>query len=386
MVDILKWIDINIKKKIIKVNCIFHEYKIIMLIYKDIINIYYYYNTDETNIQYIIKTEKANILFNTLLIQGYNLIEQYLPYNRVDIPIIYNGNKFDNILVMIYKIFNGNKVEFRMSDKLKTLILIAYSKNKLYDNNIHEVYLINPEWLKQYNYKEIKSSIDDKFKQIQNLNIVYNNLNSVFEITRHLNQQNLKNFDNELVFISPNSTISFDCLLEELKLANKSILLFKEFVIVDKQILNHIEKSFGIIPSNNNISYIYKKGEGDLIIIKEYPLHNENPNRVENLIIFGKYDGNQFNIEYIFEYQDINILGQELKNIVNNNINYYINKRTNFDKSNKYSKYISSIISKNQIIGNCYRYKENIDYTKLIINRININSNNLQNYKNIKNF
>ena len=52
-------------------------------------------------------------------------IEQYLPYNKVDIPIIYNDNKYDTIPVMIFKLINGNKVEFRMSDKLKTLILIA---------------------------------------------------------------------------------------------------------------------------------------------------------------------------------------------------------------------------------------------------------------------
>ena len=114
------------------------------------------------------------------------------------------------------------------------------------------------------------------------------------------------NFDNDLVFISPNHNIPFDCPFEELKLANKSLVLFKEFVIMDKQILTHIVKSFGITPSINNISYIYKKGEGDLIIVKEYPLFIENQNNVKNLILFGKYEDNQFTVEYILEYKDKN--------------------------------------------------------------------------------
>ena len=291
MVDILKKIDINIDSKLIKVSCIFHNYKIIMLLNKNLINIYYYFNTDEITIQYIIMTEKTVKLFNMLLNQGYNFIEKYLPYNKVDMPIIYNYNKFDTIPIRIYKIINGNKVEFRISDKLKTLLLMAYSQIKLYDNNSHEVYLINPQWLKQYKYNDISNLISEKHKKIQNLNIAYNDLNSVFEILKcFINKQNkLMNFDNELVFISPNQIIPFNYLLEEIKLENKSLLLFKEFVIVDKQILTHIKRSFGIIPSKKNISYIYKTGEGDLIIVKEYPLFIENQNRVEKLILFGKY-------------------------------------------------------------------------------------------------
>ena len=155
MVDILKKIDINIDSKLIKVRCIFHNYKIIMLLNKNLINIYYYFNTDEITIQYIIMTEKTVKLFNMLLNQGYNFIEKYLPYNKVDIPIIYNNNLFENISIIIFKIIKGNKVEFRISDKLKTLLLMAYSQIKLYDNKSHEVYLINPQWLKQYQYNDI---------------------------------------------------------------------------------------------------------------------------------------------------------------------------------------------------------------------------------------
>ena len=94
--------------------------------------------------------------------------------------------------MIIYKIIKGNKVEFRMSDKLKSLILMAYSQNKLYENKSHEVYLIYPQWLKQYKYKKIFKLIKENYEKIQNLNISYNDLKSAFEITRYLNQHDVE--------------------------------------------------------------------------------------------------------------------------------------------------------------------------------------------------
>ena len=140
-----------------------------MLLEPDLLNIYYYFNTEETIIQYIILSKEAISLFNSLIIKGYNFIEQYLLYNKANIEINYNKYEYEIIHIIIYKLFHNNKVEFRMSDKLKALILLAYFQNKLYDNNLHEVYLINHQWLKQYNYNCIKSSVDKNYKEMQKI-------------------------------------------------------------------------------------------------------------------------------------------------------------------------------------------------------------------------
>jgi len=376
MIEILKQIDINIEKKIIRVFCIYDRYKIIMLLKPDLLNIYYYFNTEETIIQYIILSKEAISLFNSLIIKGFNFIEQYLPYNKANIEINYNKYEYEIIHIIIYKLFHNNKVEFRMSDKLKALILLAYFQNKLYDNNLHEVYLINHQWLKQYNYNCIKSSVDKNYKEMQKLSIDYYNLNSVFDITKYLNQKYLMNFDNELVFFIPNPTTLFDSPTKKFEISNKSLILFKKFILCDKKIINQLQQNFGITLNNYNISYLHKKEEGDFIIIKKYPLTIENMNKDENLIIFGNYDNFKckLNIKYIFEYENTNILEQELSYIINNTINYYLNERTNFNKNNKYNS-IFSIIENNQIIGNLYLYKKIINYGKTNNNNNNINNN-----------
>ena len=44
----------------------------------------------------------VNEKIEDILNQGYNFIEKYLPYNEISIPIIYNDNKYDDILMIIY--------------------------------------------------------------------------------------------------------------------------------------------------------------------------------------------------------------------------------------------------------------------------------------------
>ena len=370
MLDIMKRIDVNIQNKIIKVNCIFDNNKIIMLLEEDLINIYFYYITDETIVQYLIISKEAESLFKFLLIKGYDFFDKnYLPYNKVKIPV-----QYDTMDVIIYKLIKGNKIKFRISDKLKTLLLMAFSQNKLYDNYLHDIYLINPDWLNQYKYKKIKKLINDNYQKIENININYTKLNSVFEIVKYINQLDLLEINDKLVLINPNPEIIFDCIPQKLKLTNKYLELFKELVIVDKQIINQIEKNFGLNPIKTNISFVYKNGEGCIIAIKEYPLKNNNQNLIKNIVVFGNFNNshvNKFDIKYIFEYDNINIMEVELTYIANNNINKYLKEKTYFDKNNKYNNYISPIISNNNYIGNCYLY---IDHSKYLNNKKLTNS------------
>ena len=232
MLEIIKRIDVIIQNKIIKVNCIFDNNKIIMLLEEDLINIYFYYNTDETIVQYIIISKEAESLFKHLLIQGYVFLDKYLPYNKVKINV-----QYDTIEVIIYKLIKGNKIKLRMSDKLRTLLLVAYSNNILYDNNLHEVCLINPDWLDQYGYKTIEKLINNNYQKIANINIDYNKLKTICEISKYLDQHELMEFDDKLATITPNPSINFESSPKKLNLSNKYLLLFKEFVIVDKQII-----------------------------------------------------------------------------------------------------------------------------------------------------
>ena len=167
----------------------------------------------------------------------------------------------------------------------------------------------------------------------------------------------------------------FDSSTEVFQLSKRYLILYKSFVLVDKSFITYFEKYFGIKSISYDISYIHKKKEGDIIIMKNYPLYNDkNRGGVENLILCGFYDfgKNILDTKYIFEYNNLNILDDELQYIWNNPINYYIQCRTYFDKNNKNNN-IYPIISNNKKIGICYKYEECFDYTK---------DNNLSKYMN----
>ena len=129
--------------------------------------------------------------------------------------------------------------------------------------------------------------------------------------------------------------------------------------------INLLEKYFSIKTINYNISYIRKK-EGDLIILKEYPLKlNQHSKEIENLIIFGNNDDKtyKYDIKYIFEYKEIKYLKTELSFIIKHDINKYIEQAVAFDKNNKYD-YIVPIILKYEQVGIFYKYIEDFDYNK----------------------
>ena len=361
ILDLIKQFDNNIEKKSLKVNCVFDTNKIIILIDNNLINIANYDKT-EIFVEYIIKSNKSKLLFDNILQHGYKFILKYLTYNKIDIPILVKNNT-DNISTEIYKIDNQGKIGFRISEKLKLFMLLAISQNNLKDSKLHEVYLINPFWLNQFKYNKIKLLIDDKYKKFPPIN----ELNSIIieKIISYLDKKDLLDIDNNLSSNIIDSSIPFDCFIEEFKLPNKKLLLFKNFVLIEKHMINLLEKHFSIKSIKYNISYIHKK-EGDLIILKEYPLNiNQNCNEVENLIIFGNYVNkeNKYDIKYIFEYKNKKNLESELTYIIENYINKYIEEAVAFDKNNKYD-YIVPITLKYEKVGIFYKYIEGFDYNK----------------------
>mgnify|MGYP007101849441 CR=1 FL=1 len=167
----LNEIDKNIGKKYQKVNCVFNSNKIIIITDKKIIYIVDY-KEDNIFFEYMIESENSDLLFNCFKQKGYQFILPYISYNKIYIPI--NQNYI--IKTKIYKLTPNGLIEFRISNELKTLILLAYSQNFFSYNQIHKVYLINYKWLKHFKYEEIKSLVDNSLKNKPFTNI--NDINS----------------------------------------------------------------------------------------------------------------------------------------------------------------------------------------------------------------
>ena len=53
-----------------------------------------------------------------------------------------------------------------ISNKLKVMILFELSQRFIIENELQKVYLMNPEWLRKYETKEIKNLMDNKWDQI----------------------------------------------------------------------------------------------------------------------------------------------------------------------------------------------------------------------------
>ena len=214
--NILRKIDANINDNCKKINCLLNENKIIIYVNKNILNICIY-QKENILVKYIIKSNKVDLLFNVLYQNGYEFISKYLSYNKFDIPI---KNK-NYIPIEIYKLTNEGEIMSDISNKLKVLILLTFFQNNLDESKLDGVYMVNPEWLMQFKYKKIKMLIDEKFKKIQDLNLVPNNLKSVSKIIKYFDKENLEKINNDLISFIPNSSIQFDSQTEKVKLKDK---------------------------------------------------------------------------------------------------------------------------------------------------------------------
>ena len=358
--DKILLIDQNIVNKYIKKYCVLGENKIIIFVNNNTIKIANY-KEQIISVEYIVKSDNANLIFNELVKYGYKFIKSYLSSSKKSIDIN-NNNSIQKIDIKIYKLTKNSCKEYVISDKLKVLILLAISQNVYDYNKKNEIYLINPEWLKQYNYEKIESLIGNKtFTNISNLN----DIKSIPQIIKTLKEDKLQSIDDKLDN-NINESINFNSKPEQFKIINRFLLLFKNFMPVNKEITKYFPQYFGISLSNNSVSYIKKKEEGDFIIMENFPIFNLGNRSVnENLIIFGKYNKEKkfYDIQYIFDFNNAKTLNNELTDIINYKIKDYINSRTKFDKNIEYD-YISQMIMNDKIIGNCYKYEEDFDYNK----------------------
>ena len=251
-----------------------------------------------------------------------------------------------------------------ISDKLKVMILFDLSQRINRDTELYKVYLINPDWLNKYEAKEIKNLVDSKFDKIMREWTYTYDFTSLIKIIPILDSKKLKNLEpkvnTEHKYIPVNNP-------EIVKLIDKYIHFYrKKFLLVNGEIFALFQRYLNITPTNDDIYYIHTKDGRDMLIIKNSQIYySQGQINTQNLILFGIIDKkeNKYNIEYIFDYKDKNILETELQIIKTNNIQNYIYSRTVIRQQNNKDVFSPIFDNKNQIIGNFYLYKKEYNYT-----------------------
>ena len=371
---LLEQFDKNLSTKIKHIRCVLGNKKIILFSNDNIINIGFLNEDNTFIIEHIIYSDSSeNIpkIFEILNNKGYTFIQKYLSFKKFKINI---NNK--SLEVKIYSLLGeneANKNRKELSPKLKSLILLSLlnqnKENNYKDNKTENVFLMNKDWLFQYKYEEIYSLIEKNEKlrnylnekTILNLSIDSIQMNNIINL---LDYDSLIAIDAYISKISKDSVIPHQAKTEILKLKNKEIAIYTNFVMIKEEISKIFEKNFSL--SSGEYNDYTPNRDGDIIVISKF--------FQQHSILFGNINNNEysFNIKYIFEFEHRNILKNELKYLINNGINEYIKNKTLFNDKNE-SDIISPIFDDDNEIGNCYKYYSNKQY---------LNYNNFYDYKN----
>ena len=281
---------------------------------------------------------------------------------------------------IISKAFNSQNI----SKELKQLIILLLSQENNDEEywkelkSPEEVYLLNRKYYEQFNNENITNlynKIWDIYKQLKGKG-------SLNDIISKLDNSIIEKLENEIKFMKNKIGLNADS--KNMKVNSKSIKIYDEFVLINKNNLLYYDNNFKLNFNNKFYSYAKLK-DADIIIIKEYSQHS---------ILIGNYiDQNySFNIKYICDYLSEEILLKEINYIFSiKNIKEYIKNSILFGD---YDDYISPIFDEKDIVGTCYKYNglkfdytSNIDYLKMLNNEKLISSIVLSyNYQTINNY
>ena len=276
-----------------------------------------------------------------------------------------NLNKVNNMAL-------DNKQVYEPSDRLKTMILLAASQQYYISDQKERVYLMSHEWLKEYKYNDIKEIV---LKILNSRRCSWNtsyNFDSISGIIQLFGQENLKKYDEKVL---KKRNIPFIPSLNPIQLPNKYIDSYKKFVLINDKMYEHFKRSFAIIFPTDNIYYIHKKSNLDYLCFQNYQLKNQyNPNNIQNYILIGNInrENNKFIVSYILDYNDKNIIEQEMQYFIQRDIQNYFQDKIVL--TNQYEIF-SPIFDNNQIIGNYYNISKNFD-PKKCVNYSSLLSNN----------
>ena len=348
---LLNQIDNNLPIKTKLIKCVLNNKKIIIFYNDKIINVG---NLNEDNIfiiEYIIysdSSEDISQIYEVFKKRGYYA---FIGRNISDKRIKINDNN-QLLEAKIYSLYGEketNKKRKVLSSKLKVLILLSLFKNKKEicqkANKKEKVFLMNKDWLFKYKYNEINNLIkkNEKLKdylnkeETTNLSIYSIQMNNIISL---LDYDSLLLIDESISKLQNINYIPCQAKMELLKSDNKNINIYTNFVMINEEIFNLLTKYFYF--SNCEYNTYLSHMDGDIIIISKYS---------QNSILFGKinYMDYSFDIKYIFDFESNYKLENELKNLMDNEINEYIKNKTLLDE--KVSNFISPIFDNDNIVG-----------------------------------
>ena len=274
--------------------------------------------------------------------------------------------------------------EVKIGEKLKSLILLALNQKKdytvkQYSYNMkisgYKVYLINND-LEKYKFNEIisqlnSSKFDTLITSINQTNIPTSQIN---EIIKKLDQEKLKQLNDNLDKTTSSPTFKWDPKTENIKLINSKIIkAYTEFIIATESTYNQLKTNFKFVQDNKPVYYIHINTGGDIIYF-------------DNILLFGNIDKNKntYEIKYIFEFDKISDLENEIKEI-QKSPETYIRFNCVFIDNNK-DDIISPIYSSSKTIGTVYKYKSQYDYSKCIDLKKYIKNEKLSKFISLYNF
>ena len=315
-----------------------------------------------------ITSDKKNLnnyildVFNTYGIQ--KLIAQKSPFHTgnniyFDLHPVNGVPEINNAITPQSSVYQPPIVQknYIPSERLKVLALLAVSQLYSFNNNkIHKAFLINPEWLEFYQYNKIQKIVNDIYQKFPDSSQFWNmtyELNSLSKIFSQINEDKIKELDKKINIKNKNQ---FHSNHELINIQGKLIPLYKNFILINEELYVHFHKYFSI-KINYNIRYYHKEKEGDYIILENY-------GSFLNIILFGIIDKkeNKFHIKGIFNYMSKELLINEISDLINYGISYYLSDKTVLNNHDK-NDLISPIFSNDEIIGSYYKY-ENYDYNK----------------------
>ena len=264
--------------------------------------------------------------------------------------------------------FNPNfNNDYNINEKLKAIILLVISQNididkiREYNQQKREkVYLMNYKFLLEYKYDEITSLLKENNNDIQSLIEQLNNpkypydSNIFKQILSNLKKEKLLKINNEFENIEKPKT-PWEAKTIIIKLKNKNINVYKEFILVNEKIFNEIRIKLSLYSLKKEIFYTYNNG--DIISI------NDNN---QNFILFGHINNEThlYSLRYILDFDKDSYLLKELSIIQKNGIENYMKEKTVFSEGDN-KDLISPIFADYYEIGTFYIYSNGTDYSQL---------------------
>ena len=228
-------------------------------------------------------------------------------------------------------------------DKLRILNFFSIYKRVFKPNcaGNNEFYICDKTFLNKYYYKEI----NDLLNTVPNININDILSGKTIEIVlSELNFNKLKIIEKKINSIKEEEyKNSEEITLSKKKKAN----IYKEFIIINKDLLDLFEMVFGITIEKNEYKFI----NNNIGVLKVN-------NNKQKTIFIGVLDQvkDEYNIKYIFEYMNENDINEHFKIILGpKGVDGYIKQYALFKNKEK----ISFINRNNSKIGIAYEYDKN---------------------------